>query len=454
MNAQITLTYAKRNNQAWILHIYSFRHFKIGPEFSQREPDAQIKEMKNKMKRHYKYLIASVIAPFAFTGVAAATLIGDSVTVGHYTGVGTGMGALTGSLQNFTVTGGINDLTEFQGPPQGQVFSGKYLVDVGANKLSVDFSSVSSFRTTYGPIEVDPYTGEPLGSSGTYSFNGFRVGGINDSSGAPLQSVLVDTDILGWGSSRVNFTADSVAFDWKGLGATTANYFNAELVFAPPAVPPAPYTGPTLIGDSVTVGHYIDIGSGMGPLTSYLQPITVAYGINDLVEFQGPPQGQVFSGNYKVDVRANNLSVDFSSASSFRPTYGAIEYDPNTGEPIGGSGTYSFNGLMVGNMNASTGAAIQSVSVNTDMAGWDASRLGLTGDSVSFDWRGLGGATYFDATFNYASDSGPGPGPGPGPGTGTGGGGGTSVPEPSTLLLIGSGIAGYALTRQKKPRKS
>ena len=405
------------------------------------------------MKRHYKFLIASVIAPFAFAGVAAATLIGDSVTVGHYTGIGYGIGPLTGSLQSITVAGGINDLTEFQGPPQGQVFSGKYLVDVGANKLSVDFSSTSSFRTTYGPIEVDPYTGEPIGGpGGTFSFNGLMVGNLNDSSGASLQSVIVNTNILGWGSSRVNFTGDSVAFDWKGLGLiTTANYFDAELVFAPPAVRPAPYTGPTLIGDTVTVGHYTGTGYGIGPLTGSLQSISVADGINDLTEFQGPPQGQVFSGNYKVDVGANNLSVDFSSSSGFRPTYGPIEVDPNTGEPIGGpGGTFSFNGLMVGNMNSSTGAAIQSVSVNTDMAGWNASRLGLNGDSVSFNWVGLGGATYFDATFNYASDG----GPGTGDGGGTGSGGGTSVPEPSTLLLFGSGIAGYALTKMKRTRKS
>jgi len=400
------------------------------------------------MKRQYKYLIAFVLAPFAFAGVAGATLIGDLVTVGHYTDSGYGMGPIGGSLQSITVAGGINDLTEFQGPPQGQVFSGKYLVDVGANKLSVDFASTSSFRQDYGAIEVDPYTGEPIGSYGTYSFNGLMVGNLNDSSGASLQSVIVNTNILGWGSSRVNFTGDSVAFDWKGLGLiTTANYFDAELVFAPPAVPPAPYTGPTLIGDSVTVGHYTDTGSGMGALTSYLHSITVADGINDLTEFGGPPQGQVFSGNYKVDVRANNLSVDFSSTSNFRQDYGPIEIDPNTGEPIGGpGGIYSFNGLMVGNMNSSTGAAIQSVSVNTDMAGWSASRLGLNGDSVSFDWKGLGNATYFDATFNYVSDAGPGPGPGTG--------GGTSVPEPSTLLLIGSGIAGYAVTRMKRPRKS
>src|SRR3990172_5523267 len=205
--------------------------------------------------------------------------------------------------------------------------------------------------------------------------------------------------------------------------------------------------GATVIGDLVTVGHYTDSGYGMGPIGGSLQSITVAGGINDLTEFQGPPQGQVFSGKYLVDVGANKLSVDVASTSSFRQDYGAIEIDPNTGEPIGGpGGIYSFNGLMVGNMNSSTGAAIQSVSVNTDMAGWSASRLGLNGDSVSFDWKGLGNATYFDATFNYVSDAGPGPGPGTG--------GGTSVPEPSTLLLIGSGIAGYAVTRMKRPRKS
>ena len=391
------------------------------------------------MKRQYKYLIASVIAPFVFAEVAGATLIGDSVTMGHYFDTGSGMGALGGAPQSITVTRGINDLTVFQGPPQGQVFSGGYRIDVGASNLSIGFSSATFFRPDFGPIELDPQTGEPIGTAGSFSFNGFKMANLNDSSGAPLQSVLVDTNIPGWASTRVNFTSDSAAFDWKGLGVTTANYFNAELVFAPPAVPPAPYTGPSLIGDSLTVGHYIDTGTGMSPLGTP-RNITVTGGINDLTEFQGPPQLQVFTGGYRVDVGANTVSVGFPSATFFRPDFAPIELDPLTGEPIGPAGSFSFNGFKIANLNSSTGDAIQSVSVDTDMAGWDASRIGLDGDSVSFDWRGLRNATYFDATFNFTADAGP----------GAGNGGGTSVPEPSTLLLIASGIFGYALTRRRR----
>ena len=205
------------------------------------------------------------------------------------------------------------------------------------------------------------------------------------------------------------------------------------------AVPPAPYTGPSLIGDSLTVGHYIDTGTGMSPLGTP-RNITVTGGINDLTEFQGPPQLQVFTGGYRVDVGANTVSVGFPSATFFRPDFAPIELDPLTGEPIGPAGSFSFNGFKIANLNSSTGDAIQSVSVDTDMAGWDASRIGLDGDSVSFDWRGLRNATYFDATFNFTADAGP----------GAGNGGGTSVPEPSTLLLIASGIFGYALTRRRR----
>ena len=49
--------------------------------------------------------------------------------------------------------------------------------------------------------------------------------------------------------------------------------------------------------------------------------------------------------------------------------------------------------------------------------------------------------------------SGGGSGGGAGPGGGAGGGGGQPVPEPSTLLLVGSGLASIAMMRRRRNAK-
>ena len=207
------------------------------------------------------------------------------------------------------------------------------------------------------------------------------------------------------------------------------------------ALAPFVFTGAanaTLIGDNVTVGHFTDIGFGAGALGQQNYPVAVASGINDIKQFGDSAQFRVFMGTYLVDVGSNNISVGFSGGNSFWSTWSALDPNPITGEVP--SGAYSFNGLKIANISSSSGAPIQSVAVSTDVVGWDASRLSFTADSVAFDWRGLSmtKSTSFDASLTFAS--------------GPGGGDPVSVPEPTTLLLLGSGIAGLALARSRRAR--
>jgi hypothetical protein len=55
---------------------------------------------------------------------------------------------------------------------------------------------------------------------------------------------------------------------------------------------------------------------------------------------------------------------------------------------------------------------------------------------------------------NQTGEQGPSGGSQGGSGGGAGGGGGQPVPEPGTLLLVGSGLAGAALLRRRRQAKA
>lgn len=191
---------------------------------------------------------AALIGP----GIANATLVGDTVTVGHYApNTSTPLGSDT-SPSTFAVQTGIADLyTFYNSYPYG------YQVNVEANSILLDFNYLNGATTTWEDrltvpsstcLEYSGFFCILYGPDTTvlYDFNGLIVSDLDDSSGNPLQSVTVSTNMVGWDSSRLSFGGDYVQFDWKGLTTNSdlyewngvvnvltkpATYFNATLDF-------------------------------------------------------------------------------------------------------------------------------------------------------------------------------------------------------------------------------
>lgn len=185
----------------------------------------------------------------------------------------------------------------------------------------------------------------------------------------------------------------------------------------------------TLVGDTVSLGHYFPDTAAP---TSMFTP-TVSTGGSDVSNFYfSYPYG------YSVNMEASSVLVDFSYVIVDGET--ATWGDTTTSCSWGPTGfscidvPASFNGLGITGLNDSSGGALQGVSVDTNMAGWNTSMLSFDTDKVFFDWKGLSydNTTYFNAAFDFSGQV----------------GGAAPVPEPSTLLLIGSGIAGLAAVRK------
>ena len=158
----------------------------------------------------------------------------------------------------------------------------------------------------------------------------------------------------------------------------------------------------TLIGDTVAIEHYYD-GSLLGGSS-----VVVVDGSSDIVI---PNQA------YEVNVEAYSILVDY-----IYETEGDIWWTE----------TLDFNGLVVSSLDDSTGAPLQAVTIDTNLVGWDMSRLSFLADAVYFDWQGIHFADdglYFNATLDFGE---------------------APVPEPSTILLLGSGLAGLAFYRRKR----
>jgi hypothetical protein len=196
-------------------------------------------------------------------GIANATLVGDTVTVGHYapnTSTPSGTGSSTFQVQ----TGNADRYTFYNSYPYG------YQVNVEASSILLDFNYLREATTHWEDRRTETsFTclgGFPCNSWGytettvLFDFNGLIVSDLDDSSGNPLKGVTVETNMVGWDLSRLSFGADYVQFDWKGLTTNSdlyewngvdqvfdltksATYFNATLDFGGTAAPvPEPET--------------------------------------------------------------------------------------------------------------------------------------------------------------------------------------------------------------------
>jgi hypothetical protein len=160
----------------------------------------------------------------------------------------------------------------------------------------------------------------------------------------------------------------------------------------------------SLIDDQVDVYH-------RSPLLSILDEasggdtVTVETGANDAITLH--------YGVYLVDIEESSVIVDFLRTNQF-----------------GNPGVFDYAGLVLSDLDFEPGYMLLGVDVDTNMAGWDESRLMFGEDFVGFNWQGL--AVDDGTNFTALLDFGPSP-----------------IPLPPTLLLFATGIAGFTFFRRK-----
>jgi hypothetical protein len=157
----------------------------------------------------------------------------------------------------------------------------------------------------------------------------------------------------------------------------------------------------SLIDDLVDIEHHFPLLGNVDELSGGGQDILVTSG----TEVEG-----MHYGVYDVNVGADSVIVDFLKLNQFAVS--------------------DYNALVLSDLDFEPGYILLGVDVDTNMVGWDESRLMFGDDFAGFNWQGLtvDGTTNFTAFFDF----------GPNP-----------IPIPATLLLFASGIAGFTLIRRK-----
>jgi hypothetical protein len=160
----------------------------------------------------------------------------------------------------------------------------------------------------------------------------------------------------------------------------------------------------SLIDDQVNVYHGSPLFS-TPDAASGGDTVTVETGVNDIITLH--------FGVYQVDIEESSVIVDFLKPNQF-----------------GNPGVFDYSGLVLNDLDFEPGYILLSVDVDTNMNGWDESRLMFGDDYVGFNWQGLtvDGGVNFTALLDF----------GPSP-----------IPIPPTLLLFATGIVGYTLFRRK-----
>ena len=162
----------------------------------------------------------------------------------------------------------------------------------------------------------------------------------------------------------------------------------------------------SLIGDAVDFTHYFPDLS-----TTYEAGSTVvASGSSDA--------WSNLTHNYTVDIEASSLSVQF---------HGVAQWIPSV-----------FNGVVISDLDwiGDHSAILYAVTVDTNLQGWDSTRIIFGSDYAGFNWQDLyfnENTTYFIADFKFSDAE-------------------SAIPEPSTLLLVLSGLFGLPIVKRRKNR--
>lgn len=163
----------------------------------------------------------------------------------------------------------------------------------------------------------------------------------------------------------------------------------------------------TLIGDQVIAKHLFPDFATVLFSTPYFTVTGNASDKNLIYE------------RYNLNMGAEGFSVQFVTGGEW------MGYDSN-GLMV------DFNGLMVDDLDDSSGNDLQKVFMSTNLSGWNDSRLRWDGDTVYLDFKGLtySAESFLSVTFDFGTSN--------------------PVPEPATMLLFGFGLLGIAGVSRKK----